>query len=231
MSIVKKLNPLADDANMIKMHERNTATVPATITKYRRIGTLPASVTSVTVKIDGVETALTFAASTGAKDLRLKIAAALKTIGYDPNYNDNFKSIQITNYEQSFVSELEFVKFSASSTHYTLTNLTTLGRVRIMHGKLAIDTDPGKLSDQSTIGSGTQIGTTGGYATGASATVKSGIETALTAEGITFKYVEVSEDTENGMFHYKIHALGTKQIFIDDVHLDVTEIYNDFVSA
>lgn len=228
MSILKKLVPGAYATNSIKLHESSTGCCGTSkvIKKYERLGAYVANVTTVVVEIDGSNHTLSFAAATSYKDLRLKLAAALLAHGYDPYFQDMFKSITVTATEFSVIGELKFVSFTGDSGPHSFVEKATLGRVCKVTGEIPFDTDLGFLSTDGT--AGTQVGTVAGYASSNAAGLITGLGTALTAESVTYKKVEVITGTTK--FMYTIHLITDTNIYLGTDMLPSAGCYTDFVS-
>lgn len=229
MSVRKLLNPDAASSNILVGHTSKSGccgealefckyTVEATIT----------NVTAITLLVGGSAVVVTFdAAANTPREVRVAIQNALKAQGYDPFYTeDMFKGVQVESDRIDIIGEAEVQSITVDGVTEAATKLCTDGAVCKWVGEIAYSTD---IAFSTTATGATQTAT--GAATGNAATLETNIEGALTALGLTFKSVTVTEDVTNSVYTYEIHLIGTGDLYANGTILTHCGCYPDYVAA
>jgi len=230
--IKKLLNTAANSDNLLKLTKSDSGCCgdgPLAPCKSSIVGAAGAFKQFIVKDLDGVNRTFTTSDLTDAGDIAAFINTKLESLGFT-NVSDEYLSIYVgaPNNSIDIIGEVELVSALYGATTKTATLYCVPVAVCEYKFFTDFDTDPGKVS---TAGSGgTQIGTTGGFASGAGATYKTAIETALGTEAISYQLVTVSEDVVGGGFNVTIKKTnGT--IFIDATELENCNCRPDFTTA
>lgn len=177
------------------------------------------NVSSITFKgKTGSNVTVAFTAQTTEKGIRTEIAKALMANGIDPYYKgDDYHGITIVGTRLRLVSTVEIVSAIVNSSSVNFTKKCTGATEKVYTIVFDVDTDPKKVSEDAT--AGTQIGTTGGFATGEAADAKTAIETALGTENFTLTRPVVVTEAD-GEFTAKIYV-ANKSLWYNGVELTV----------
>ncbi len=232
MSVLKLYNPEADASNTIQVHKKFSGCCQDTVAfcKYALTGIdITNGVTAITLTIDGSPEVVTFAEETTAKGIRVAIATALKSKGYDPYYDDSWKGISVDATSISIIGEAVVTHITVNSSAVATTALCTIGRVCSFTGVVDYDTDMGDLVINGS--AGTAVGTGAGFAAGDTAGVKAALIVALGTEGQAYQSVTITEDTVTGAFTYKLALDGSPAIAVDGNVLTHCGCIPDLISA
>lgn len=232
MSVLKLYQPLAYANNTLVIHKSKSGCCNDTVAFCK--SQVEATITNVTsITINTVDGPLPIVFADGAantpREVRVAIAKALKTAGYDPYYCDNWKGVTVEADRICIIGEVEVLTINVDGVEEAVTKLCTTGRVCKYRETVEYDTDLGLLSVDGS--AGTQIGTIAGFAAGDVAGLKAALETALTTEGATFTKVEVIEEAAAASFVYTIHLSGEQAVLIGGAALSQCGCYPEFISA
>lgn len=227
MSIVKLYNPTQSATNTLKVHKRDSGCCgdETQICKYRVLANVADGVSGVKVNLDGVTTTLSFDTKTSPKDVRVALANALESIGYDPYYKDSYMGISVLASEVDFISELEILALVVNNADVVSEKSCETYRVCKLTMVIPFDTDPGVLN--CTSGVGTQIGTTDGFASTESAELQAAVEAALATENVQYNYVDIT--IVNGVFSVVIHTSTNTPVTLNSTELVNLGCYPDFI--
>jgi hypothetical protein len=195
----------------------------------------PAALTAVTAitfkNAAGVNTTVTFASVSTDKAIRVAIAKAFMDNGIDPYYNgDEFKGITIVGQRLRIISTVEIVSAVVNGVTTNFTKKCTFSAQCTYKIAFEYDADPLKLSDVAA--GGTQIGTTDGYADGASlVTIAGAVETALVAEGFVIAQDAVAVNNASaGAFEVTFVVLGTGAVYYNGASLQSQKCNQTFIA-
>ncbi len=230
--IKRLLNTEANSDNLLQLTKADSGCCgdgPLAPCKSSIVGAAGAFKQFIVKDLNGVNTTFTTSDLSDAGDIAAFINTSLLSLGFT-NISDDYRSIEVGSPNNSIavMGEVELVSALYGATNKTAT--LDCVPVAICEYKFFtdFDTDPGKVS---TAGSGgTQIGTTGGFASGAGASYKTAIDTALGTEAISYVLVTVTEDVVGGGFNVTIKKVnGT--IFINATELENCNCRPDFTTA
>jgi len=232
MSVLKLYNAEALTANTIKVHQKHSGCCNDSLTfcKYAATGIdITDGVTAITLTIDGSPEVVSFPEETTAKGIRVAIATALKSKGYDPYYNDSWKGISVDATSISIIGEAVVAKITINSIDVVISPLCTIGRVCSFVGTVDYDTDMGDLVIDGS--AGTAVGTGAGFAAGDTAGIKAALIAALGTEGQAYQTVVIAEDTVLGAFTYTLALNGSPSVAVDGTVLTHAGCVPDLISA
>lgn len=235
MSVLKMYNPNQIATNTLVLHKTPVGCcgTKLTVCKYFYEGTGPTSLapaTAIVVETDEGNKTITFdAPATTPKAARIAIAKALKSVGYDPYVEDSYKGVVVTPGYFQIIGEAKIISITTGGVVRTVTAYCTIGSVCKFQAVLEYETDPGLLAADG--GTGDQVGTTDGFAAGASAAVKGAFEDSLAELDVDYEKVEVMEDTINSSYVIKIHLHDGPVLSLDGSILENCGCYADFVGA
>lgn len=233
MSVLKLSNPDAHASNLLVLHASKTGCCidkPA-FCKYFIEADGPASgnaVTSMVIETANGPQVFNLGTNTTEKATRIAIAKALREAGYDPYYEDSYRGVIVKSDYYAIIGEAKVISLTIDGVATNFTSFCTTGKVCKFEALLAYETDPGILAADG--GTGEQVGTTDGFAAGASASVKSAIEAALDELTVDYFKVEVTEDTVNSRYSIKIHLHDGPALTLGGTALTECGCYVDFVS-
>jgi hypothetical protein len=228
MSVLKLYNPDAHADNTIVIHEKHSGCCGSDnqICAYVMVETI-VDVTAITINVNGSPEVVTFPAVSTPKDVRVALAAALASKGYDPYYKDNWKGITVEPDKIIIIGDVEVVSITNDGTVEAAVKKCTIGKVLRSRGTVEVNTDPGLLSLDGA--AGTQIGLVGGYASGNAAGLKAALIVAAGTQTVALENVIVTENTP-GLFVYEIHHTAGV-LTADGVELTELASYADYISA
>ena len=146
------------------------------------------AVTAITFKdVNGSNITKTFTSVSTVQGVVDSLATALISDGADPFYRgDEFNgiSIQADKKRLRFISTVEIVSVTINGSAVTATKKCNSSVEFVYEFAWDVDADPGKIGTVEG-SSATQIGTTGGFATGAAASALTALNTALTTQTYT----------------------------------------------
>ncbi len=179
------------------------------------------AVTAITFKdADGSNVTKTFTSVSTFAGVVESLATALISDGVDPFYNgDDYIGINITpdNLRIRFVSTVEVVSVTINGSAVSAVKKCSPSLEAVYQFTFEVGEDPGIISASSA--AGTQIGTTGGFSTGASATALTALNVALTAQGFTStRPAKVTE--AGGVFTATVFV--NKSLWYNGVEIDRT---------
>lgn len=189
------------------------------------------AVTAVTfVGNSGSNVTVTFASVSTPKAIRTAIAKALMDNGIDPYYNgDDFKGISIEGKRIRIVGTVQIVSVTISATAVAAVQKCSFATQCTYKLAFEYETDPKKVGVAAT--GGTQIGTTDGYETGASATVITDVTTAVGTAGFTLaNTVAVVENTSAGVYEVEFTVIGSMSVYYNGVSLQSQGCNQTFVA-
>lgn len=195
----------------------------------------PVSLTAVTgitfVGNDGVNKTVTFASVSTDSAIRRSIAQALEGSGIDPYYKgDDFKSISIEGERLRIIGTVKIVSVVVNGVTVAATEKCVFATQCTYRFSFAFSADPGIISD--TAAGGSQIGTTGGWATGNGAAVISAVTTDLGTEGFTLaKDVTVTDNVAAGMYEVEFTVIGAETVYYNTDALTSVGCKQTFVVA
>lgn len=230
--IKKLLNTEANSDNLLKLTKSDSGCCgdgPLAPCKSAIVGNAGAFKNFIVKDFDGNNVTFTTSDLTDAGDIAAFINTKLETLGFT-NVSDEYRSIEVgaPNNSIAVIGEVELVSALYGSTPKTATQYCIPVAVCEYNFFTEFDTDPGKVSTNGS--GGTQIGTTGGFASGASATYKTAIQDALDDESITYQLVTVTEDVVGGGFNVTVRKTNGP-LFIDAVELPNCNCRPDFTAA
>lgn len=235
MSVKKLANPLATDGSTLRVHHStivNSELEKLPMAEYAVEVSYAESFDSIVVKIDGVNKTLPLDIAeqpTTRKGLRVSIANALKTEGYDPYYTmDNYRGISTTGNYLSIIGEAELISIFNDSTK-TFDKFST--ESRIFHTSwLGIDTTValGILTQGNAAGG--DLGTFAGTHGSDPASVVTAVEGILTGLGIKFNRVTFTQDSGD-IYDLNIWSDGdSSTLTLDGSAGTRVKVYPGFVS-
>lgn len=195
----------------------------------------PADLTAVTaitfVGNDGVNKTVTFASVSTDSDIRRAVAKALEDSGIDPYYRgDDFKSITIEDQRLRIIGTVQIISAVVNGSTVAATQKCVFATQCTYKFSFAFSADPGIISD--TVSGGSQIGTTGGWATGNAATVAAAVTADLATEGYTLaNTVEVTDNTAAGIYEVKFTVIGAETIYLNGESLVSAGCTQTFVTV
>ncbi len=195
----------------------------------------PANLTAVTaitfVGNDGANVTVTFASASTAKNIRTAIATALIANGIDPYYQgDEFKGVTVVGNRLRIVGTVVIVSVVVNAVTVNAVVKCDFSTQCVYKFAFEYDTDPTKIS--SAVTGGTQIGTTGGYAAGATlATIAGDVNTAITGAGFTRASDTVVVENEGaGTYEVTITILGSNSVYYNGASLQSQGCNQTFVA-
>lgn len=197
MSVKKRSNPGASPDNTFNLHTSEMGCCDGdnlTTCQYRADIDYAETIDNIIIKVDDVNTTvqLNLPANSTKKELRIAVANALKTHGYDPHYAmDNIIGVATTGNELVVTGEAELVSISIDATPVVFSKFCT--QVKIVHTEFAdVDTTSPfgifKLEGQT----GADLGEFVGDHSSDVQSVIDDIEAALTADGVKWNRVEAT---------------------------------------
>ena len=233
MSVQKLYNPEAYRPALLVVHDSQVPCCPKDNQKFCKnkvelttlMGINSITITDangdkvVPVTVEGVAT---------PRNVRKALAKALESAGYDPYYKDSWKGITVEDKTICIVGNVTVSSIGIGGVNKPLVKSCTMGRICKIKGLIAYNTNAGILSSTLT-GTGTQIGMTNGFPAGQTGTVQTALEAALSAEGIDFVSVEVTELIKHGTYAYTICTQGKPNVFLDKCLLEYCECMPDFI--
>lgn len=224
MSVVKLANPGKGDSNFFQIGSSELGCCDAPKydqCQYSVSYTDINDVQSIELMYEG-EAVEVMVSGTSPKELRMSIAAALKTFGFDPYYEDQFRGIVVTKDQIIIIGEAEITKVNEGGTITDFDKKCESGKVCKYTGILNYDTDAGTVE-------GTQIGTTAGFAAGNAGAVQTALETALGAGN--YASVTVEEKTDYDLYQITVHFEGSNDLDWSVLDLKDCGCKHQFVSA
>jgi hypothetical protein len=230
MSVKKLAVADANAANLIVLHDQEMGCCSESVNtcKYTLDVDPLTNVTAVTITENGSDQLITFpAAASTAKEIRTAIAAALKSAGYDPYYPDIYRGIAVEGTQVHVVGDLVMKSLTVDGTAEAFTALCTMQRFCKYDIGVALDTVVGAVVYNGT--SGTAVVDGGdGFATGEGAAFQAAVETALDADSVPYRKVEVVEGAT--AFIVTIHLQGEGTIALGASSGLLAGCYPDFVA-
>lgn len=193
------------------------------------------NVTAITFNVpneDGVDVPLTvtFPAANTPAEIRKAIAKAFQDNGVDPYYKgDDWKGVTVEGTRIRVIGTVPVIDITVDGAVIPTVQKCNFATKCKYKFAFLYDTDAGMLSP-SALG-GTQIGTTAGYATGASATVIADVTAAVTGAGFALaSAVTVMDDTISGAYTVTIDVVGNSPIFRNGSSLTSCDCSQTFVA-
>lgn len=194
----------------------------------------PADLTAVTaitfVGNDGVNKTVTFASVSTDSAIRRSVAQALEDSGIDPYYRgDDFKSITIEGQRLRIIGTVQIISAVVNGSTVAATQKCEFATQCTYRFAFAFSTDPGIISD--TITGGSQIGTTGGWATGSASTVAAAVTADLATEGYTLaNTVTVTDNVAAGVYEVEFTVIGSETIYHNGESLTSIKCNQTFIA-
>lgn len=195
----------------------------------------PAALTAVTaitfVGNDGVNKTVTFASVSTDSAIRRAVAQALEDNGIDPYYRgDDFKSITIEDQRLRIIGTVAIVSAVVNGVTVNATQKCVFATQCTYRFAFAFSEDPGIISD--TIAGGSQIGTTGGWATGSGSTVAAAVTADLATEGFTLaNAVIVTDNVAAGVYEVEFTVIGSDTVYYNGAGLNSVGCKQTFVAS
>lgn len=236
MSVKKLANPNQNDANLLKLHVSEMGCCDGenlSTKKYDVVVDFSNAFTSVTIKVDGVNTEipLNLPANSTKKQLRVAIAEALKTKGFDPFYgSDNYRGISVEGTTLSIIGEAELVNLKNTATK-AFTVLGTKSRIVQTRFTFIEAEAPGSLFLEGEP-AGTVIDASGnGYESGDEANLVSDFETAMTAQNMTYNKVVPTYLPATGNWVVDLYTIHeSEKLTLDGVEGNTVDIFPGFIA-
>jgi len=233
MSVKKLANPNQNAANLLKTHTSEMGCCDGenlSTKKYELEVDYTKAITSVTVKIDGVNTELPIGLPINStkKQLREALAAALMTKGFDPYFgSDNYRGISTEGNVLSVIGEAELVNLKNTATK-AFTVLGTPSRIIKTRWTVAESTAFGDLLNEGEAAA-TSVGVAAGYTDGDEAAVVTAMKTALTAQNVVHNKVTAS--LENGIWTVDVYAVPESyKLTLNDVQGNRVDAFPGFIA-
>jgi hypothetical protein len=229
MSVKKLAVPDASEGNTLVTHTSEMGCCGGDLNTCKYValptsGTAVTNVTSVTIEVNGVDTAFAFAAANTPKEIRMAIAGALRSAGYDPYYEDNYKGVQVVANEIHVIGQAPLKSVIINGGSKTFTEKCTMAGACSYSFNIPLDTDAGDLTINGI--AGTAVGTGAGFATGEALDFKAAIIVALAADGVAYNLVNVTEGDD---FTVTIDLIGKAEISLGIYDGTLTGCYPDFI--
>lgn len=230
MSIKKLANPQASEKSLLKMHTSEMGCCDAetlVMGQYTATVDYGQNFDAIVVKIGGVNTTIALDVAGGlttAKGLRVSIANALATVGYDAYYgSDNFKGIHTEGNYLQLTGEAEFVSITNNG---AVTFDAFLTQSRIYKAQLT------EIDHTATFGllvvddtAGTDLQDYAGDHGSSNAAVVAAIKVILDAKGIAYNRVTVEDGTGTDTVDITIYSAQNPDLIsldgVDFVRADV----------
>lgn len=197
--IKKLMNKDANANNTRVVHQAESGCCPDLINcEYQADITGTKSVTELVIEEDGLEVALALTTATSVSELQSSLEAALDTAGYDltneevvwPAGDGVLVEADGSTWNVILFGDIRAVKIKSNGNYFAFDRDCVEGAEYTCEWTVADDTEVG---DMTYGGSSETIGDASGYASGDATGLQADVETALTALGITYTDVTVTE--------------------------------------
>lgn len=222
MSVRKLYNAEANEDNTLVLHASQTGCCgeDGTLCGYFLDADISTGIAGIKVEIGSVEQTLTFDSVSTAKDVRLAIANALKSIGYDPYYDgDSFKGIIVNDDRIELISELKINSISVNGSYAAITQSCNPVRVSRLVGTITYNTE-------FTISDGTN---TDAITAANAAALDTALDTWMTDSSIVkHKATEIVDAGGTGTFTIHVQEVDSDGITLDGVQITRASTYPSF---